>query len=207
MAYKDRNDGRLLKRLYKEKQKGFYRCQPKPSEKERREQKMSHHIKMISEREFKNAPKTHPNKPTMISQKKKPRSSKVDESEGEGDEEREEGEPRPSTSAQAAKKEKKVHPAAQVGEDIHKLHPNIQALKVSSIADECGIEEITALHGLTFIQLYTMLKWNAGSLTEMFKLTAEQLATLETTIEKASKGAEKECKCEVGSTVGCWCRK
>lgn len=179
MTWEQRNDGRLLERLFKEKHKGYYSTTYRTTkdEKKRRKRKMAIQIdKKVSKEDFNSAPETHPEMPTFPD-------SDEDE-EGPPSEGRQNG----GNSASANKKQKR-EPIMVASPAASKLHPDAQGLTVSAITD------CLTLKDLTFQQLYDLIKLGGGTLSAMTQLTPEEIAALKTTIEEASAKAEKECEC------------
>lgn len=197
MDYKDRSDGRLLKRLFIEKQRDFYRARPKDIEKERRKLKMEHHIRMLGEDDFNNAPTTHPEKPDLVSVSKRARSAADAEDGFEGDS-------RSSSPANSAKRAR-FHIAAPVCHTLN-LHSDVQDIKLSTIAGDFNYAENDGLRNLTFQEFCTMFKFAHSVLLKMSQTSAKELLAIKAYIENANKAAEDQCEYSRVQDVGAGCR-
>lgn len=194
LDWKDRNDGRLLQRLYDEKDMDFYKARTSPAEKQKRWMKMEAQINMISEGEFNNAPTTHPTMPVdkrPLSDKEPPLSFLGDHAEVERQGVRV-GLPRlaPSRRVPKFQKQKPLHQ----GVAGVKLHPNVQGLEVSSVAFGNGTAGTPGLQTLTFQEFVNMVKASPEGFVKLAGLTSLQLATLNSAISDASSKAEVKCE-------------
>lgn len=144
---------------------------------------------MLTPDEFNNAPTTHPEKPNLVSRSKRARSGPGDEDGFEGDNG---AKSRSSLAANAAKKPR-LHSTVPVSHTV-KLHPDVQGIKLSTIAREFNFLENEGLQSLTFQEFCTMFGFVHSGLLSLSKKTPDDLLVIESYIEKASKAAEEQCE-------------